>query len=357
MSTTSSRNRGPIGLALALLAALVFQAAPVIAQEEPKPDKIFTGDEVIAATLEAPWRDLLRARQEQVWKGVFRYTGATGAEIAIPVDITLRGLTRRRVCDYPPLRLDFDKQAAKGTEFRGAGNLKLVTHCFRNTRYAQYYIKEYLSYKLYNLVTPMSFRVQGLDLTYLDSNDKSKPLERFGFLIEDPDDVAKRNGLEKLSVQRNSPGQLDPLATSRFMLFQYLVSNLDWSVLGGPGGKCCHNARILGVSADARPLFPVPYDLDASGLVDTHYAAPPENLRVRDVRQRLFRGFCAHNAAVPEALEEFRRLQDDFMALFENEPRLDARTQRNAVRFLAGFYNDLESDKDVQRQLIGNCRG
>lgn len=327
------------------------------AQESSKPPKIFTTDEVIAARFEAHWDAILNARQDNTWPGEFIYQNASGSEVTIPVNITLRGLTRRRVCDYPPLRLDFDKEASKGTEFRGAGNLKLVTHCFRNSRYAQYYIKEYLSYRLYNLVTPLSFRVQGLDLNYIDSSGEDKPIERFGFLIEDPDDVAKRNELQKLKLDRAKPGQLDPLTTTRFMLFQYLVSNLDWSVLGGPGGKCCHNARQLGAAPGATPIYPVPYDLDASGLVDTHYAAPPDNLRVRDVRQRLYRGFCPHNSEIPTVLEQFRSLEGDFMALFENEPRLDGRTSKSAVKFLGGFYKALEDDKDVQKKLIDNCRG
>lgn len=341
----------PVLILPLLLTSLVARSAAA-----DKPAKIFTTDTVIAATIEAPWREITRARENRTWQGQFKYTGANGP-VTLTVDISLRGLTRRRVCDYPPLRIGFDKQTAAGTEFRGAGNLKLVTHCFRSTRYAQYYIKEYLSYKMYNLVTPMSFRVQGLDVSYVDTSGTDEPMERFAFLIEDPDRVAKRNDLKKLDVERAIPQQLDPLATSRFMLFQYLVSNLDWSVLSGPDGRCCHNARLIAASEEARIYYPVPYDLDASGLVNTHYAAPPDNLRVRDVRQRLYRGFCAHNGSVPAVLEEFRASREKFLGLLANEPRLEKRTTKTAIRFIEDFFADLETEKDVRKRLTDNCRG
>jgi len=343
-----------------ILAALLLAAASSAAADEDdgKPPKIFTTDEVIAVTLEAPWDDISRQRRsDRTWAGTVGFTSANGRRVSIPVTISRRGLTRLRICDFPPLRLDFDKEASKGTEFRSAGNLKLVTHCFRQDRYAQYYIKEYLAYRIYNRVTPLSFRVQGLDIEYAEPGGQAGPGRYFGFLIEDPDDVAERNGMQKLDVEETVPSQLEPTATSRFMLFQYLIANLDWSVLSGPGSRCCHNARIVSPDGVAGPYYVIPYDLDSSGLVNAHYAAPPKNLRVRSVRQRLYRGFCAHDDAVPAALGEFRALRAEIMALVENEPHLDARNRSDAVRFLEGFYQYLEDDGDVQKRLIDNCRG
>lgn len=335
-----------------LLAAGITVAA---AEETAKLPKIFTTEEVIAATLDAPWRDIVRENRggDRSWQGQFSYHEG-GHETVIPVTITRRGLTRQRICDFPPLRLDFDREASKGTRFRGAGNLKLVTHCFDNKRYSQYYVKEFLAYRLYNAVTPLSFRVQGLDVTYLSNG--ARPTQRFAFLIEDPDDIAKRNGLEKLSIPETRPSELDPAQTSRYVVFQYLIANLDWAVISGPGDTCCHNARLLG-GGPSGLIQPVPYDLDSSGLVDAHYAAPPANLRVRSVRDRLFRGFCAHNEALDGVLQEYRDLRPAFMAIFEGESRLDPRHQKDALRFMEKFYDVIDDPKAVRRELIGNCRG
>ena len=344
---------------IAVLSCLAAGGGAFAQQETSQAAKIFESDAVISATIDGPWRDIARYKEsDRQWQGTFSYTGENGRRITIPVTITTRGLTRLRVCDFPPIRLVFDTEAAKDTAFRGAGSLKMVTHCQANTRFEQYYIKEYLAYRIYNMVTPKSFRVQGLDVSYTDAKNDRKPINRFGFLIEDPDDLAKRNGLKKLNILRVSPRQLDADETSRFMLFQYLISNLDWSVLSGPRkGRCCHNARLIGAGEDADTLFALPYDLDSSGLVNTYYAAPPEGLRVRNVQQRLFRGFCRHNGSIPAVMDEYRALEDDIIGLFQNEERLDSRNRNSAIKFLRAFYRSLSDAGDLKKRLTDNCRG
>lgn len=366
----SIRHRQPIltffVATLAVAAFLPFvglaqEAKPDTAQDEaPKPPKIFTDDRVIDARVEAPWRAVMRYKDEEdrSWEGVFRYTNTDGRDVTIPIEITTRGLTRKRVCDFPPLRFRFDKAAAKGTAFRGAGSLKLVTHCLQRRSAEQYYVKEYLAYRIYNLATEKSYRVQGLDLAYADDADDDRPIERFAFLIEDPDDVAKRNGLEKLSINDISPSRLDPLETSRFMAFQYLIGNLDWSALGGPKDACCHNARLIGAGPEANDLVAIPYDLDSSGLVDAHYAVPPDGIRgVRRVTDRRYRGFCAHNDALDRALADFLELRAEIEALFENEERLDGKARRRALDYLAAGFEDMAAEGTVQEDFIDNCRG
>lgn len=333
------------------------QEAPE-AQEAPKPTKIFRDDRVISARAEGPWRTIARKKDSgEVFEGVFRYTEADGREISIPIEITTRGLTRKRVCDFPPLRIRFDKEASKGTAFRGAGRLKLVTHCLKGGKYEQYYVKEFLAYKIYNLATEKSFRVQGLDMSYAEKGEDDKPLERFAFLIEDPDDVAKRNDLEKLSINDIQVSRLDPMETSRFVVFQYLIGNLDWSVLGGPSDHCCHNARLIGASPEATPVYGIPYDLDSTGLVNAHYAAPPQGLGARSIRQRVYRGFCAHNDSLRPAIDEFMALRGDIEALMNNESRLDSGNRKRALKYLDEGFETLASEKEIQDEFIDNCRG
>jgi hypothetical protein len=114
---------------------------------------------------------------------------------------------------------------------------------------------------------------------------------------------------------------------------------------------------LIGESLEAPKVFVVPYDLDSSGLVDTHYAAPPAGIQARNVRQRIYRGFCRHNAEIPPVLEEFRALQEQWVALFEEEPRLDGRSRGTAIKFLNSFYSALENEDDVRKRITDNCRG
>lgn len=334
---------------------LILSTTGIAAEDSPRPEKIFTTDTVMAVTIEGPWRTIERNKTSgEEWQGVFSYTAGDTA-VRIPVTLRTRGLTRLEVCDFPPIRIGFDKASAKGTAFRGAGKLKMVTHCLKRDKFEEYPVKEYLGYRIYNLVTDKSYRVQGLDVRYVDT-ETGRETERFAFLIEDPDDVARRNGLVKLDIERTIPPALDADETSLFMVFQYFISNLDWSVMSGPEPVCCHNARLIGTAPDERPVYALPYDLDSSGLVDAHYASPPDGLHVRDTRQRLFRGFCMHNEAVPGAVREFQDQREAIVALFRAEPRLEEGQQERAVRFLERFYDEV-SDADGIEKLTDSCRG
>lgn len=347
-----------------LLTLSMILSGTVMAQEDttdtPKPPKLFEDDSVMEVTLTGPWRKLVRDKSsEDRHEGSLTYTDASGQERTISIGITTRGLTRRDiVCDFPPLKLWFNKDENKGTEFRGQSSLKMVTHCERNEKSEQLYIKEFLSYKIYNLITPFSFRVRQLQVTYQEADSNRKPDVFFGFLIEDVDDVADRHDMLELDIKEVEPTELHAEETANYAVFQYLIANLDWAATGGPAGEmCCHNGKLIGTSVDDRPVYVIPYDLDSSGLVGARYALPPEGLGVRRVTDRLYRGFCAHNAELPAALDRYRQQRQAIIDLFENNELLEDKVKRVAVKFLEEFYETLDSDKEIQEEFIDKCRG
>lgn len=347
--------------AMPLIACVFMAQAVAHAQEaEMKPVKLFKDHSALEVTLKGPWRRMARRPDSaEKYDGQMTYTDSNGETHTLDIGITTRGLTRKKVCDFPPLKLWFDKDQVKGTTFRGQKSLKMVTHCKVSKGVEQYYITEYLSYRVYNLITDYSFRVRPMMVTYEDSERKSKKqIERFGFLIEDIDDVAARHDLQELEIPKVSHRRLDPLESARYALFQYLISNLDWSVTGGRDPvECCHNSKLIAEGPDANPVFAIPYDLDSSGLVSADYAAPPDKLPVRSLKQRLYRGFCIHNDRLPEVLGEFRDKRQQILGLFESNQWLTSGGKRNAVQFLDGFYDSLAKPGDVQSKLIDKCRG
>jgi len=324
-----------------------------------KPAKLFKDNSRLQVTLKGPWRSMARRpANTEKYPGELIYTDENGEQHTFNIGITTRGLTRRTVCDFPPVKLWFDKDQLKGTAFRGQGSLKMVTHCKSSKGVEQYYIKEYLSYRIYILITPYSFRARSMTVSYVDSERNAKPIERFGFLIEDVDDVAKRNDLIELEIPKVSRKKLDLVETSNYMLFQYLISNLDWSAISVRDPvECCYNTTLIGKAPDATPVYSIPYDLDASGLVDAHYAAPPDALRVNSVRTRLYRGFCGHNETRPDALARFMDQKQNILDLFAEEELLTPSSRNKAVRFLEGFYTTLAKPGAIDKRLIGKCRG
>ena len=250
----------------------------------------------------------------------------------------------------------------KRTLFAKQHKLKLVTYCQPDPGYQQHIVLEYLAYRLYNVVTPLSFRVRPAEVTYR-SSDSDKGVTRFGYLIEDIDDVAGRNGRERLAAASRevAPTQMDARAAGRAALFEYMISNLDWDFLAGQqGADCCHNTELLaapGASpATARDVVPVPYDFDMSGLVDAPYAEPPQGIPVDRVTERYYRGYCVSTPVADEVIDEFASHHAEMLALIDGETRLDPGFRAKTDRFMERFFAVLSDPPRKRREIIAHCR-
>ncbi len=324
----------------------------------PKPAKLFKSSEPLSVTISAPWRDIERKKKYQgTYPAKIEFTDELGKTTTLNITVERRGKTRQVVCRFPPIKLRFDKQEVKGTTFRGEKSLKMVTHCQSSSRYEQLYVLEMLAYQMYNTITDFSFRVRPLTATYVDSKNGDQHGPKFAFLIEDNSDVAKRNGQKKLVIGRNKKDRLQSTQASNFALFQYMVSNLDWSALSGPDkNECCHNAKLIGQNPVKDPIYAIPYDFDATGLVNAPYAVPPDSLPVNSVTKRLYRGFCIHNETMEDARKRFLDNEQAILALLGDETHLKTSSRRKAVKFLGKFFDILQDDRDFQKQIIAKCR-
>jgi hypothetical protein len=332
----------------AIFSALCW-ANPVRAADGPKP--LFAGDEVLSLTLTGPVETMSREKGAKPVPGVLKVGGA--APEVLPVSLSVRGITRRKkeVCGFPPVRVEFTQKPGPASLFKGQKHLKLVTHCQRTEDYQQYLLLEYTAYRLYRALTPESFNVRLAKIDYNGKDGKGLNV-KFGFFIEDIDDVAKRNGQERLrGVGRISASQLDAAAAARYAVFQYMISNLDWAMTAGPAGTdCCHNARLLGgegATGTSTGLIPVPYDFDYSGLVNAPYAVPPEGIHVANVKVRRYRGFCAHNEEAKAFLAQLATRRESLMAVVNETPQLEERTRRNAANYLGEFFEEAGSPAKV----------
>jgi len=347
---------------LCMVFALLLSISSVPAAEKEnsaaKPAKLFSSAEPISVTISAPWRDIERKEKYQgTYPATIDFTDELGNATSLGMTVERRGRTRQTVCRFPPIKLRFDKEEVKGTSFRGQKSLKMVTHCQTSSRYEQLYVMELLIYRMYNIITDFSFRVRPLSVTYVDSEHAGQQDPRFAFLIEDDSDVAKRNGQKKLKIEKTTKNRLESRESSNFALFQYMIANLDWSATTGPDkDKCCHNAKLIGQDPKKDPVYAVPYDFDAAGLINAPYATPPAKLPVRKVTQRLYRGFCAHNGTMEDGRQRFLKNEQALLAVVINEPLLNSGTSKKALKFLGKFFDILKDDEDFQEKIIAKCR-
>jgi hypothetical protein len=318
------------------LAAMTIASAAAAQPATP----LFSSNAPIRMTIKGPFGSLTSNRSETPRPGTMTADG-----IAYPITLSPRGITRKTsdICDFPPLRVQLTQAAPPGSLFEHQRRLKLVTHCKRDNGFQQKVLLEYAAYRLYNLMTPLSFRARLANIDYV--NDDGRPyISRVGFFIEDFDDVAKRNGMRDAHMGSMVPlSQLDPAAGARFAVFEYMISNYDWSMRAAPQGEeCCHNGRLL---AGAGPLIAVPYDFDYSGLVDAPYAIPPEGLPISNVRQRNYRGYCAHMAQARSFAAQLSPRRGEFTGLFATIPGLEPRVQTRAASYIQAFFADVDSGK------------
>lgn len=342
----------------ATLVVLVFAlAAAAASASDLTKGALFTSDEPLTVEIAAPWRQLIRTEKEQAWPATMVVENPGGEPLRVALTVERRGISRQRVCDFPPIRLRFDKDSVEGTLFDGEGSLKLVTHCDDGVRWTQYYVREMLAYRIYNLVSDFSFRVRPLQVRYRDVDQNREPESHFAFVLEDIDELADRHDMKELEPESSQPARLDPVIASQVALFQFMIGNLDWSPTRGPDGSCCHNVKLIGAGPESDKEYPIPYDFDVSGLVDAHYAQPPAGMPVRNVRTRLFRGYCRHNETLAAARARFLQLEDEILALMEGEPRLTERNRNFATRYLGSFFDILREDAAFEEQIVSACRG
>lgn len=341
------------GLTALLAFCCLALSASAVAQQ-PKP--LFAASDPIHIAIEAPFSTLIKNRETT---NIVQGTITDPSGIALPVSLNPRGITRRSAdtCDFPPIRVTFTAPPPATSLFAGQKKLKLITHCRNSASFQQYVLLEYSAYKMYNLLTPHSFRARLANIDYRDAD--GRPLmTRVGYFLEDLRDVAKRNGMKQTHAPDRIPvPDLSAPDAARFALFEHMISNHDWSMRAGPTGHdCCHNAELMGPLSPGATV-PVPYDFDFSGFVSTPYATPPDELNLTSVRQRFFRGYCIHNTDIIAAARQMREARPQLMAAITSTPGLDPKTASRAISFLDPFFASIATDDAVNANILKHCNG
>ncbi len=137
---------------------------------------------------------------------------------SLDVKIRARGNYRRAHCYFPPLKVKIKKAAAKGTIFKGNKEIKLVMPCVQSTSSLDNIVKEYMAYKIYEVISPFHFKTRMVDLEYVEFRGKKSKVHNIkGFLIEDIDKVAKRENSKKMKRTVHPLEQDDDMChTKRF---------------------------------------------------------------------------------------------------------------------------------------------
>ncbi len=318
----------------------------------PVVGRLFTSTDVLPLTLVANFGRLKRDRETippYHWAEL-TVPSADGGTAKIPVEVRARGIWRRKNCDIPPIRLHFNKEAVKHTEFAKQKNVKLTLHCRDNDTYEQYILMEYQLYRVYNVLTPMSHFARLARVTYVDSASGKPIATRYAFLLEDVDDVAARNHMIVAKQKGANPGDLDPANDALVGLFEYLIGNTDFSI------AALHNYELF--QRDTA-YFGVAHDFDWAGAVNTRYAIPDSRLAIRTVRQRIYRGYCVPQSYFEQAIATFDAKKDAIYALYQDQlgSLLTPDNRKSTLEYFDDFYRTIDDRHRAKREIMDACLG
>jgi hypothetical protein len=313
---------------------------------------LFASRETLEFVLESDFSALRgdRDQEEEERPGAIELHAPDGSVTRLEIEVRTRGNFRlqRRVCDFPPLRLDIRTRTARGTVFEGQDKLKLVTHCRPRDDYEQYVLKEYVAYRIYELFTDRSFRARPARITYVEADEERDPIVRYAFLIEDEDYMAARNGARMVEREGVHQYETDDEQTTVLEMFQYFIGNTDWSF------SSAHNIKLM--ERPGEPfLIPVPYDFDFSGLVEARYAAPPPELGTQRVRDRVFIGPCRTRYDIDRVLVLFGTRRAEIERVMQGIEGLSERSLGRTMDYVMTFYDCAESERCVRREIIRGC--
>src|SRR6187399_993041 len=309
---------------------------------------LFESDEILSITLKGNIRELLNDRGETpTYHPVTLSYKKDSSEVSIPVKMKTRGHFRKlkENCKYPPLQVNFPKDVDRlSSVFKGQKKLKLVMPCAGD----DYVIREWLVYKLYNLVTPKSFGARLVRIDFNDVKNKKQAAPFYGFLIEDEKHMAARNKAVAVE-QKLRPEQTKQDAFLTMAVFEYLIGNTDWSV------QYLQNIKLLKTDSFTQ-VITVPYDFDHSGIVDAPYANPAEELLMKSVQERRYRGYCMTDLKVFEKpIALFNGLKKDIYNLFTKCSLLDAKYIKSVTKYLDEFYATINDPKRWQKDFAYPC--
>jgi len=333
-----------------LLIATVFYL-PLSAQRVDKV-KFFEEESTVNATLEMDLKDLLAKKApDRFLPATLSFTMKDGKTVTEKIEASVRGNFRRETCYMPGLKLNFRKDSTSSLyKFK---ELKLSNGCNTGDESGQLVVKEFLAYKIYNQLTDMSLRVRFMNVSFKDVSGKKKPYTQYAFLIEDVDDMAKRNNMVEIEGTAYNTEQTNRDQMTIVTLFEYLIANTDWSV------PSYHNIKLIGPKDDksVRP-YAVAYDFDICGLVDPPYATIDEQLQeqISSVRERLNRGFPRAMDELKIAVKLFNDRKEKIMGLIKNNEYLSSKEKSKVADYVEDFYKTINNDRDLQRIFVEGGR-
>jgi hypothetical protein len=345
---------------LFVVLVVVGMVGPNAMATEEKP--LFSSHDVLEMSLSVDFDALCRPNEVEGCKysaTSMTLVGEDGSTQLLPVEIRVRGGWRARKshCDVPPLFVRFTSDTTEDTPFAGQGMLPLTTHCRSRLEprlnsasgkdYEQYVLREYMGYRLYNLITDRSLRVRQVRINYRLPGSDEEMVSRYAFFTEHFDDMAARHEARAMYDKSFDEQRVDLASTDQVALFNFMIGNTDASIV--------RERNVVLIVTEEGQQYPVPYDLDMSGLVDAEYNGVSPRLDFRDPKQRYYLGFCHPGVDFDSLFQQFGAQQQYIIAMFDDIQGMSWSSRKQSRSYLNKFFKLLDSSEHRQEKIIEAC--
>ena len=347
---------------------LVFSVLPAFSQIDTNEVKIpetgrltrsialFNTDELLNVSIRFDLTTYLKKNlKDNSLPGVMTFHLSDTDTINKKISIKTRGIFRLENCKFAPMQINFKKAVYAYADSGKVSKVKLVTHCDMSSLNDEYVLREYLVYKLFNVLTDTSFRVRLLRVRYIDTEKKRKTIVQYGFFLEPAGILASRTNSTIVKSTNLNQIHIFPDVMDRVAIFNYMIGNYDWSVPG------LHNIAVVlpGNNAAAGLGVAIPYDFDLTGVVNADYAIPSEETGVKTIRDRKFLGICRDNEVYKKDLIYFQNRKEELYTVVRDFPYLNQRSKKDITNFLDEFFDQLGRKNSMDNLIstfLYNCK-
>ncbi len=264
----------------------------------------------------------------------------------IDTKLSLRGRYRRRVCSFPPIRLNFSKKDLEKVNIISEfDKYKLVTHCDTLPVYEDYVLREFLAYEIYQNLTDASLQVYPLEIEYIYKDNEENPttITKKAFLIENEDELAHRMNTKVYDgFLPEGETKLENYETYLVSLFMLMIANDDYDF------NTNRNVCIL----EGNHFIPIPYDFDFCGLVNAHYAIANPNIPTHRLRDRVVVQQYSNNEALKKAIEQVLSKEESIISTIEGAEYLSKGSRKDIKKYINSFFKHLEKNPELPHHEV-----
>ncbi len=315
---------------------------------------LFEIKEPLTLTLRFSVKELQKTKWKETYlPGEMTCHVSDNFQVTHNVRIKARGEIRKSICIAPMFVVNIRHAGIEAEDLDDVIKLKVVSRCKATNMYRSYVLREYLVYKIWNLLSPYGFNTRLVRLKIIDTGRKNKESENWAFIIEPETMMAERNNSMRIKSDKLSLKTVNKEWIDKVAFFSYMVGQSDYSVTGR------HNLKILTPKEYGTTGFiTVPYDFDYCGLVNAEYAKPGDDhyLGIENVRERYYLGACRSEEVYQKTMAWLESYRDEIKDLILTFEYMEESDRQDMVDYIESYYEQTGNKGFIDRSIQSTCR-